>query len=65
MPKIIKRDWIMLDKKMGVGNFVAVGQWSDGRLAYSLCDEYGNEDPQHESCFVQVRDNGKLIMIRL
>lgn len=65
MAKIIKRDWIMLDKNMGIGNFIAVGQWADGRLAYSLCDADGNEDPKHESCFVQIRYNGKLVMIRL
>lgn len=65
MAKIIKRDWIMLGDNQGTGNFIAVGQWADGRLAYSLCDENGNEDPKHESCFVQIRDNGKLIMIRL
>ena len=55
----------MLNENKGVGNFIAVGQWADGRLAYSLCDENGNEDPKHESCFVQVRHNGKLVMIRL
>lgn len=65
MTKIIKREWIMLNESKGIGNFKAVGQWADGRLAYSLCDEEGNEDPNHESCFVQIRDNGKLIMIRL
>jgi len=63
--RIIKREWIMLNENKGVGNFIAVGQWADGRLAYSLCDENGNEDPKHESCFVQVRHNGKLVMIRL
>ena len=52
-------------EKQGEGLFKAVGVWADGRLSYSMVDPDGEEVSGEESCYVQVRHDGKLVMIRL
>lgn len=53
------------DTIQGTANFIATGEVSNGKLFYSMLDENGNVDPQHEGSFVQIRLNNKLVMVRI
>lgn len=67
--KPIKRSWIhendYTDTIINEALFIAVGQWANGQLAYSILDANGNEDPKHEGSFIQIRYNNKLVMVRI
>lgn len=67
--KAIKRNWMYdhdyTDTLQGEALFLATGQWGDGRLAYSILDSDGNVDQEHDSSFVQIRHNNKLVMVRI
>lgn len=68
--KAIKRSWMYeydyTDTIQGEALFVAVGEvWDGKRLFYSMLDVNGNVDPEHDGSFVQIRHNGKLVMVRI
>ena len=65
--KTIKRQWTYdyTDTIQGVALFVATGQWDNGQLAYSMVNENGEIIPEHEGGFIQIRHNGKMLMIRI
>ena len=67
--KAIKRNWMYdhdyTDTLQGEAMFIATGQWADGRLAYSMLDDNNNVMPEHDSSFVQIRHDGKLVMVRV
>ena len=50
-------DWNM--NELGEETFKVVGQFADGHLCYEVVDN------ESEGSFVQVRHDGKLVMIRL
>ena len=64
--KILKRKYYetMNDIKQKIGYFICVGQWADGHLAYSRCDENGEIIEDEDGRYFQMRSfNGGLFMM--
>lgn len=62
--KKICRDYVDGDET-GTAWFIAQGQWADGHLAYSRFDEDGYIMEEEQCMYAQVRENGKLLMVRI
>ncbi|MBO7734198.1 MAG: hypothetical protein J6S67_16660 [Methanobrevibacter sp.] len=60
--KVIKRRYVKDDRTLGSAYFIARGQWANGKLAYSMCDELGKTLDDDECSYVQYRDYDGLIM---
>lgn len=63
--KEIKRTYEIGNERFEDGLFIATGIWADGHLAYSRLDENHNIIEEDEGMFAQVRENGKLLMVRI
>ena len=67
--KAVKRSWLYehdyTDTIQGEAFFVAVGEAYNGKLFYSMLDGNGEIDPTHDGSFIQIRYNGKLVMVRI
>ncbi len=67
--KAIKRSWMYdydyTDTLQGEALFIATGEAFNGKLFYSMLDADGIIDPKHDSSFIQIRHNGKLVMVRI
>lgn len=67
--KAIRRNWMYdhdyKDTLQGEALFIATGEAYNGKLFYSMLDADGNIDPKHEGSFMQIRHNGKLVMVRI
>lgn len=67
--KVIKRQWMYeydySDTLQGTETFIATGEAFNGKLFYSMLDVNGEIVPKHESSFIQIRHNNKLVMVRL
>lgn len=46
------------------GTFICIGQWANGNLAYSRLDDNGDVIEEEDGMYYQIRENGKLVMVR-
>lgn len=63
--KILKRKYYetFSDGIQKIGYFICIGQWADGHLAYSRCDENGTVIEDEDGRYLQMRSfNGGLFM---
>lgn len=64
--KPITRNYYDIDsEEWKVGRFVARGDYADGHLAYTRLDENGEEISGEETCYYQIRLNGRLVMFHI
>lgn len=63
--EIKTRDYILDDELIENGKFIVDGEWADGHNAYSLLDANDEIVEEHQSMFVQLKHNGKMIMYRV
>ena len=67
--KAIKRNWMYdhdyTDTLQGEASFIAYGEAFNGKLFYSMVDANGEIDPTHEGSFIQIRHDGRLVMVRI
>ena len=58
-------DYDYTDTLQGEASFIAYGEAYNGKLFYSMLDADGNIDPNGEGSFIQIRHDGKLVMVRI
>ena len=62
--KIITRKYYetMDSTELKVGQFICIGQWADGHLAYSRVDDNGNVIDGEDGRYLQMRGTNGLFM---